>query len=107
MSDQQYPERRRHERIRVSFFIDWGFDTDCGRQARITSLSLGGCFLQTPDAAEAGQTVYVRLLMPDEHILTCQVRYHMPEVGFGIMFTELTDAEQEPLGALIEGYRKK
>ena len=105
MSDQEYPERRRHERIRVSFYIDWGFDEECGRQARITSLSIGGCFIQTPDATKAGQTIYVRLMMPGEHVLACQVRYHMPAVGFGTMFTDLTVAEQDALGALIESYK--
>jgi hypothetical protein len=106
VSDQEYPERRRHERIRVSFFIDWGFDTDCGRQARITSLSLGGCFLQTPDEAQAGQSLYIRMSLPEEHLLAAEVRYHMPAVGFGIMFTNLTPQEQAALETLIEYYKQ-
>ena len=106
MPEQVYTERRRHERIRVSLFIDWGFDADCGRQARITSLSLGGCFVQTADEAQAGQSVFIRMALPEERVLPGEVRYHMPEVGFGVMFVDMTIEERLALEQLIEHYQK-
>jgi hypothetical protein len=45
--------------------------------------------------------------LPDEHVLAGEVRYHMPAVGFGVMFTDLTPQEQAALEALIEHYSKQ
>jgi PilZ domain len=107
VSDQVFSERRRYERVVVSFFIHWGFEPDCGRQARITSLSTGGCFIQTGDATEAGQRVFLRLTLPEERVLPGEVRYHMPEVGFGVMFMDMTVEERQLLQSVVEHYKKE
>ena len=100
-------ERRRHPRVRVSLYIDWGFTADCPRQARITSFSVGGCFVQTEDEARVAQTVYVRLWLPAERLLHGSVRYHMPGVGFGLEFQDVTIEDRLALEALIEFYSKR
>jgi Tfp pilus assembly protein PilZ len=106
VSDKVYSERRRHERIKVTFFIHWGFDAVCSRQARITSLSVGGCFVQTADAAETGQRVFLRMALPEERVLPGEVRYHMPEIGFGLMFVDMTVEERQIIQSLIEHYKQ-
>ncbi len=100
-------EQRRYERVRVSLYMDWGFTTACSRQARLTSFCIGGCFVQTGDAAETGQAIYLRLELPEARVLRGEVRYYMPDVGFGVAFTELTIEEQLTLESLVEHYRKQ
>jgi hypothetical protein len=90
----------------VSLYIDWGFNDDCARQARITSFSIGGCFIQTEDAAQVEQTVFVRLTVPEPLVLRGQVRYHMPDVGFGIMFEELNIEARLMLEDLTAHYQQ-
>ncbi len=100
-------EKRRHERVRVSLFIDWGFTIACVQQARLTSFSVGGCFVQTADEAAMGQEIFLRLGLPGERALRAEVRYHMPEVGFGVMFSELTIEDQLTLESLVAHYHKQ
>jgi len=100
-------ERRRHPRVRISLYIDWGSTKICARPARITSISIGGCFVQTEDEVSVAQTVYVRLSLPEEHLLRGSVRYHMPGVGFGVEFHELTIEDQLTLEALVAHYMKR
>ena len=101
-----YTEKRRHPRIRVSLFVDWGFTNDCAQQGRITSISIGGCFIQTPDEVQAQERLFIRLSLPEERLLRGEVRYHMPEIGFGVMFVDLTIEDQLTLESLIASYGK-
>ncbi|MFL6209541.1 MAG: PilZ domain-containing protein [Pyrinomonadaceae bacterium] len=100
-------DRRRYPRVRVSLYIDWGFSAACPLQARVTSVSVGGCFVQTDEAVEAGQTVYVRLSLPEERLLQGEVRYHMPSVGFGLQFQDVTIEDQLMLETLVAHYAKE
>ena len=99
-------EKRRHQRIQVSLFVDWGFTNNCALQGRITSISVGGCFIQTPDEVQAREQLFIRLNLPEEHLLGGEVRYHMPNVGFGVMFIDLTIEDQLTLETLIASYGK-
>ena len=101
------PERRRHPRVRVSLYIDWGPTKDCARQARITSFSIGGCFVQTEDEVSVAQTIHIRLSLSEERLLHGSVRYHMPGVGFGLEFQDLTIEDQLILEALVAHYMKR
>lgn len=100
-------EKRRHERVRVVLYIDWGFTAECAQQARLTSFSIGGCFVQTAAEASMGQEVFLRLGLPEVSVLRGEVRYHMPGVGFGMMFTELTIEDQLTLESMVAHYRKQ
>ena len=99
-------ELRQHERVKLTLYADWGFTRDSARQARLTSISLGGCFVQTAEEARAGQAVFIRLALPDEYVLGGEVRYHMPGVGFGVMFVGVLIEERLALEALVEHYRR-
>ena len=99
-------ERRRDERARVSITTDWGETPYCLRRDRITTLSAGGCFVQTERGLEAGQKIYVRLWLRDgERILRGEVRYCLERVGLGVQFSELMESDKERLSELVEHYR--
>jgi hypothetical protein len=100
-------ERRRHPRVRVSLYIDWGFNADCARQARLTSFSIGGCFVQTEDEVSVEQTIYLRLSLPEPRLLRGAVRYHMPGIGFGLEFRDLLIEDQLILETLVAHYMKQ
>ena len=101
-----YTERRRHDRARVSISIAWGETAYCLWHDRITSLTVGGCFIQTERELKAEQKIYLRLWLRDgERILRGEVRYRLERVGLGVQFFELMESDKERLAELIEHYR--
>ena len=99
-------EQRRHERVRVAVKIDWGETAYCLWQDRITSLSVGGCFVQTGREVQKGEQIYLRLWLRDgETILRGEVRYCLERVGLGVEFQELMERDKERLAELVEYYR--
>jgi PilZ domain len=101
-------ERRRHERARVSVSLDWGETAYCVWHDRITSLSVGGCFIQTGREMKNGQKIYLRLWLRDgERILRGEVRYCLERVGLGVEFFELMERDKERLAEMVEHYRRE
>lgn len=101
-------ERRRDERARVSVNIDWGETAYCVWHDRITSLSAGGCFVQTEREMKAEQKIYLRLwLRGGERILRGEVRYCLERVGLGVKFFELMESDKERLAEMVEHYRRE
>lgn len=101
-------ERRRDDRARVSINIDWGETAYCLWHDRITSLSAGGCFIQTERELETKQKIYLRLWLRDgERILRGEVRYRLERVGLGVQFFELMERDRERLVELVEHYRRE
>ncbi|HLL75725.1 MAG TPA: PilZ domain-containing protein [Pyrinomonadaceae bacterium] len=99
-------EKRRYERVRVNIKTYWGEDAYCFWQDRVTSLSVGGCFIQTGRELTAGQQLYLRLWLRDgERILRGEVRYCLERVGLGVEFQELMERDKERLAELVEHYR--
>lgn len=98
-------ERRRDERARVSINIDWGETAYCVWQDRITSLSAGGCFIQTERELPTSQKIYLRLWLRDgERILRGEVRYCLERVGLGVKFVEVMERDKERLDELVSHY---
>ena len=99
-------ERRRDERVRVSINIDWGADARCLWQGRITTLSVGGCFIQTPRELKAGERIHLRVWLAagGERILRGEIRYCMERVGLGVQFFEVMERDKERLAELVEHY---
>lgn len=101
-------ERRRDERARVSIQIDWGETAYCVWHDRITSLSAGGCFIQTERGLKTEQKIYLRLwLRGGERILRGEIRYHLERVGLGVQFFELMESDKERLAEMVEHYRRE
>ncbi|HEX8636134.1 MAG TPA: PilZ domain-containing protein [Pyrinomonadaceae bacterium] len=100
-------EKRRHPRVKASIPIHWGLTPECLRQDRITSFSIGGCFIQTKAAARPLTLVYIRFFLSNkgERIIRAEVRYHLSEVGLGVEFVNLTADEKESFQNLVDYYR--
>ncbi|HMF56717.1 MAG TPA: PilZ domain-containing protein [Pyrinomonadaceae bacterium] len=99
-------EQRRYERVKVSLNVNWGLTRECVNNGRITSISLGGYFLQTSYKLGAGQGIHLRLFFRDEHILRGTIKYSLPEIGSGVEFVELKEEDRRALQELIEFYKK-
>jgi len=85
-------EQRRHARVNVDFFADWGWGPECENYDRITSLSVSGCFLNTKRALTAGQEIYIRWTEENAGAISLKgaVRYQLrvmegaPPTGAGV-----------------------
>ena len=103
---------RRHPRINVDFFADWGWGPECDFYDRITSISISGCFLQTKRELTAGQEIYLKWTAERAGTITLRgaVRYQTrvmegaPPTGAGIEFVNVGDDLRKKLDALVESY---
>lgn len=101
-------ERRRHPRIKISVEVDWGETPACVHKGRVTSLSVRGCFLQTPREVAKGKPVFIRVFLAPgsermtEGVVWGRVAYHLPDVGLGVEFKRLPPGYEEHIQDLIE-----
>lgn len=100
--------RRRHPRIRTSIEVDWGETPACVHRGRVTSLSVGGCFVQTPLEVTTGGAVFIRLFLSPgsgrvvEGLVWGRVAYHLSKVGLGVEFKELPPGYEKHIQDLVE-----
>jgi hypothetical protein len=99
-------EKRRHPRVKASIPINWGLTPECLKHDRITSFSIGGCFIQTVEAVRPLTVVYMRFFLSGrgEQLITGEVRYNLEEVGLGVEFTNLNEQDKNDFEALINYY---
>jgi hypothetical protein len=75
--------------------VDWGETRACVETGQVTSLSVGGCFIQTPLEVNEGKLLFIRLLLAPgskrgtEGMVRGQVLYHLPQLGIGVWFKKL------------------
>lgn len=108
-----FKDLRRHPRIKVSININWGATAECEYSGdRVTSLSLGGCFILTERLIKEGSTIHVRLWeMPGgKGVFRGYVRYqlqlsprHVP-IGLGVSFDGLSPEEMDSLREVLMFY---
>ena len=85
------------EQERVTFFVEVVLESDSGRrQARISDLSVGGCFIDSIANISEGESVTFDLKHPngEEMEFTGQVTYLLPSVGFGVRFTDMQEEQR-------------
>ena len=95
-------DRREDKRKEMTLDVRW--EGGSGRHtARISDLSLGGCYLDTLGQVSVGEIVGLEIkLRSGEWLpLSGSVAFHHPGVGFSVCFNFLTDEEQEQLAQLI------
>jgi hypothetical protein len=93
---------RQHKRF--SFPLEIVLDFSSGRrEARISDLSLSGCFVDILLSVSVGEHVSFRLRSPSGYWvdLTGEVVYCMPSFGFGIRFTNMNEVKQQMLEQII------
>ncbi len=100
-------EKRRHPRVKASIPINWGLTPQCLKHDRLTSFSIGGCFIQTREPVRPQTVVYIRFFLSNkgERIIRAEVRYHLEQVGIGVEFINLTTSDKENFQALVDYYR--
>jgi hypothetical protein len=106
-------EQRRHPRLNVDFFADWGWGPNCEFYDRITSLSMSGCFLNTKRDLSAGQEIYLKWTGEATGAISLKgaVRYLLrvmegaPPTGAGLEFVSVSSEAEQKLQAMLDSYR--
>ena len=106
-------EQRRHARVNVDFFADWGWGPECEYYDRITSLSVSGCFLATKRELSAGDEIYIKWNREIAGLISLKgtVRYQLrvmegaPPAGAGVEFLSVSADSQRKLQALMDDYQ--
>jgi hypothetical protein len=103
-----FEDRRRHPRIKYSLEVDWGQTPACVHKGQVTTLSVGGCFLQTQVEVAKEGLIFIRLLLAPkservmEGIVWGRVAYHSPGVGLGVEFKKLPPGYAEHIEDIVE-----
>ncbi|HEX8127953.1 MAG TPA: PilZ domain-containing protein [Pyrinomonadaceae bacterium] len=97
-------ENERREDKRASVSIEAWWEGQSGRhEARVSDLSMGGCFIDTLGKAEIGELIVFAIKRPGGKLLQLrgQVASVDQHVGFSLAFTYLTEEEQQALAQLV------
>lgn len=109
-----FTELRRHPRVTVDFFADWGRSAECEYYDKITSLSLSGCFLATKRELNRGDEIHLRLREETAGAINVKgaVRYQLrvmegaPPTGAGVEFVGLSSETQTKLQKMMDSYQQ-
>lgn len=110
---KDFNELRKHPRVSVDFFADWGWGPECEYYDKITSLSLGGCFLATKRELGAREEIYIKWTADRVGSISLKgaVRYQIrvmegvPPTGAGIEFVDVSSETEKRLQAVLENQR--
>ena len=95
-------DRREEERRDVSLEVRW--EGGSGHHtARVSDLSLGGCYVDTLGPATPDEIVELEIKLPDGSWLPLRgtVAFYTPGMGFSVCFTFLTEEEQRQISQVI------
>jgi hypothetical protein len=93
---------RKHERS--SFLTEILIESSSGkREARISDLSEGGCFVDTIVTVRQGEEVSLsgKLDSGEEFAAIGKVAYVMDGFGFGVEFTDISEASREIINNIL------
>lgn len=95
-------DRRSDERIKTNLTAKWG-GLAGDHEGRIEDLSLGGCFVNTTSRVNVGEIVGVEIKLPSGEWLQLrgEVVSHQMGIGFGLLFSFLTEDEEQSLREFI------
>jgi hypothetical protein len=91
-------DRRSDERVSTNIPARW-VGISGTHEGRIEDLSLGGCFVNTAGRVDVGEVVGVEIRLPSGEWLPLrgEVTSYQTGIGFGIVFSFLTDDEEQAL----------
>lgn len=94
--------RRTDERVNINLPARWDGLTG-GHEARIEDISLGGCFVNTSGRVDIGEVIVLEIRLPEGEWLQLrgEVTSYQEGVGFGLLFSFLTDDEEFTLRQLV------
>ncbi|HZJ42148.1 MAG TPA: PilZ domain-containing protein [Pyrinomonadaceae bacterium] len=97
-------ERREEDRIEVCLDAVW--DGTMGKySARITDLSEGGCYIDSLCEAYVGEVIQFNMQLPTGEWLELsgEIAHHVPQIGFGVRFVNLSDSNRQKLISILSG----
>jgi hypothetical protein len=73
-------------------------------EARTEDISLSGCFVNTSLRAELAEVASLEIQLPSGEWLPLkgEVTSYQPGIGFGVLFSLLTDDQEDALKKLLE-----
>ena len=94
--------RRSNERVATNLVARWG-GLAGDHEGRVEDLSLGGCFVNTTGRVDVGEIVGVEIRLPSEEWLQLrgEVASYQIGIGFGLLFSFLTEDEEQSLREFI------
>ncbi len=102
--------RRKVVRVATALPVEWGLTPKYEYHGKVTSLSRGGCLLQTHAIQPLfGKTIHVRIPLPEGDLLEVhgEVLYYLREVGFGVEFNDLSPEDSATLRALMQRHQEQ
>lgn len=93
---------RQYTRLAVALEIYMDF-TSGRREARVSDLSMGGCFVDSIAAVSEGEKIGFELKPSSRETLRMkgEVAYVLPGIGFGIRFEEMSDLQKDLIAKTI------
>ena len=94
-------ERRSSERKTVNLVVKW--DSLSGSyEAKLEDISLSGCFINTTGLANLNEVIKLEVLLPSGEWLPLNghVTTFQPGIGFGVLFSSLTDQQTQAVEKL-------
>lgn len=94
--------RRSDERVSINLPARWDGSSGA-HEGRIEDLGLGGCFMNTVGRVDVGEVVSLEIKLPSGEWLPLrgEVASYQIGIGFGVLFTFLTDDEEQALREVI------
>ena len=95
-------ERRSAERFSLKVPVKWE-GMAAAAQAYLDDISMNGCFINTLGEVDLGEVITVHVHLPSGSWLPLrgQVTSYQPTIGFGMVFSSLTEEEKDGLRVLI------
>lgn len=96
-------ERRGEERVPLALDVRW--ESLSGKHsARISDMSLSGCYIETMGQAAVGEMIRFEVQLPTARWmpLVGEVVYYLPSMGFGVRFRTLTESQREMIASLLD-----
>jgi hypothetical protein len=95
--------------VPASLPVEWGLTPKYEYHGKITSLSHGGCLIET-DAIQPlyDKTIHIRVPLPEREWWEVHghVLYYLRDTGFGVEFSNLTDEDSATLRRLMQHHRE-
>jgi hypothetical protein len=94
-------ERRRNERKTVNLVVKW--DSLSGSyEAKLEDISLSGCFINTTGLANLDEVMNLEVQLPSGEWVPLKgtVTTYQPGIGFGVVFSSLTDEQTQAVEKL-------
>ena len=98
-------EKRSSERKTVNLVVKW--DSLSGSyEAKLEDISLSGCFINTTGLANLDEVMNLEVLLPSGEWLPLKgtVTTYQPGIGFGVVFSSLTDEQTQAVERLCSDF---